>query len=64
MRIGGATFPKPRHYHDAVHLAARVQDRYPLERLITHRFAIRDASSALHAVEKGVAIKAVIDPSL
>jgi len=28
MRIGGATFPKPRNYHDAVHLAARVQDRY------------------------------------
>jgi threonine dehydrogenase-like Zn-dependent dehydrogenase len=64
MRIGGATFPKPRNYHDAVHLAARVQDRYPLERLITHRFGIRDATSALHAVEKGVAIKAVIDPLL
>ena len=64
MRIGGATFPKPRHYHGAVHLAARVQDRYPLERLITHRFAIRDARSALQSVENGVAIKAVIDPSL
>jgi 5-exo-hydroxycamphor dehydrogenase len=64
MRIGGATFPKPRNYHDAMHLAARVQDHYPLEKLITHRFGIRDATSALHAVETGVAIKAVIDPLL
>jgi hypothetical protein len=35
-----------------------------VEMLITHRFGIRDAAAALHAVEKGVAIKAVIDPLL
>jgi 5-exo-hydroxycamphor dehydrogenase len=64
MKIGGASFPKPRNYHDAVHLVARVQDRYPIERLVTHRFSIGDASKALHAVEKGVAIKAVIDPTM
>jgi 5-exo-hydroxycamphor dehydrogenase len=64
MTIRGATFPKPRNYHDAIHLAARVQERYPLDTLITHRFAIRDAVAALHSVEQGFAIKAVIDPSL
>jgi len=64
MTIQGATFPKPKHYYGAVQLAARVQDRYPLAELVTHRFGIRDATHALAAVEAGRAVKAVIDPTL
>ena len=59
-----STFPKPKHYHGAMHLAARVQDQYPLAGLISHRFSIEQASEALAAVKSGEAIKAVIDPKL
>lgn len=64
MRIAGATFPKPKHYHDAMQLAVRVQDRYPLAQLVTQRFGIGDAQRALAAVGTGQVIKAVIDPTL
>ena len=64
MTIAGATFPKPKHYHGAMHLAARVQDQYPLAALISHRFSIEQAVDALAAVKSGEAIKAVIDPQL
>jgi len=64
LTIGGATFPKPKHYFGAVQLAARLQDQYPLAKLVTHRFGIRDAPKALLSVERGEAIKAVIDPAL
>jgi 5-exo-hydroxycamphor dehydrogenase len=64
LTIAGATFPKPKHYFEAMHLAARVQDRVPLAGLVSHRFAIADAERALSAVHNGEAIKAVIDPEL
>lgn len=64
MTIGGATFPKPKHYYEAMHLTARLQDRVPLADLVTHRYAIEDASAALDAVRAGTVIKAVIDPEL
>ena len=64
LTVAGATFPKPKHYHEAMHLAARLQDELPLAGLISHRFAIPDAAAALDAVKAGTAIKAVIDPSL
>jgi 5-exo-hydroxycamphor dehydrogenase len=62
LTIGGASFPKPKNYHGAMHLAARLQDRFALASLITHRFAIKDAADALVAVKKGDVVKAVIDP--
>lgn len=64
LTIGGATFPKPKHYYQAMHTAARLQDRYPLAALITHRFGIAEAGQALAAVKAGEPIKAVIDPAL
>jgi len=64
MRVMGASFPKPKHYYEAMMLSARLQDTYPLAELITHRFAIEGATEALHAIESGAAIKAVIDPTL
>jgi 5-exo-hydroxycamphor dehydrogenase len=62
--IGGATFPKAKHYYRAVQLAARLQDRFPIAELVTHRFPVQDSERALQAVESGEVIKAVIDPSL
>lgn len=62
ITIAGATFPKPKHYYAAMHLAASVQDQLPLAGLVSHRFAIEDAGRALEAVRSGAAIKAVIDP--
>lgn len=64
MKISGATFAKPKHYYQALHLAVRLQDRYPLASLISHRFAISDAVKALELVKSGASIKPVIDPTL
>ena len=64
LTIAGASFPKPMHYHGAMHLAARVQDQFPLAGLISHRFSIERAIDALAAVKSGEAIKAIIDPQL
>jgi threonine dehydrogenase-like Zn-dependent dehydrogenase len=64
LTVAGASFPKPKNYYGAMHLAARLQDRFPLAALISHRFAIPDADKALAAVTAGEVIKAVIDPSL
>jgi 5-exo-hydroxycamphor dehydrogenase len=64
LNVVGASFPKPKHYYGAMHLAAQMQERVPLASLISHRFAIEDADKALDAVHKGQVIKAVIDPEL
>ncbi|MBY8860388.1 zinc-binding dehydrogenase [Nocardia sp. CA2R105] len=62
--IVGATFPKPKHYYGTVQLVARCQDTVPLSALVTHRFALEDASAALDAIRSGTVVKAVIDPAL
>src|SRR5437870_13087312 len=36
MQIKGATFPKPKHYYEAMQLAVRLQDTYALGELVTH----------------------------
>lgn len=64
MRIAGKSLHKPKHYYEALQIAASEQDRCDLAGLITHRFAIADANKALEASVSGIAIKPVIDPSL
>ncbi len=64
LTIAGATFPKPKHYFQAMHLAARVQSEIPLAALVTHRFGIEQATTALEMTAKGEVIKAIIDPEL
>lgn len=64
MRVSGATFPKPKHYYQALHMAVRLQARLPLAALIGQRYAIEDASKALAAIKTGQTLKAVIDPTL
>ncbi|MFC5458895.1 zinc-binding dehydrogenase [Massilia niabensis] len=64
MKVTGATFAKPKHYYEALHLATRLQERYPLAGLVSHRVGIADANKALALVKSGEAIKPVIDPTL
>ncbi len=64
LTIAGASFPKPKHYYQALHLAARLQDRVPLADLISHRFGVAQAGEALNLVKTGGVIKAVIDPTI
>lgn len=64
LTIAGATFPKPKHYYQALHLAARAQAEFPLAELVTHRFGIEQASEALRMTAKGEVIKAIIDPEI
>jgi threonine dehydrogenase-like Zn-dependent dehydrogenase len=64
LTIAGASFPKPRNYYHALHLAARLQDRVPLAGLVTHHFPIGKAAEALDLTRRGIAVKAVIDPTL
>ncbi len=62
--LHGVTFPKPKHYYQAVQLAAAMQDKFPLSDLVTHRFSISSAAEALAKTKEGSVIKAVIDPAL
>jgi len=64
LTITGATFPKPKHYYKALHLAVRLQNTVPLAGLITHRFSVAGAGKALALLKSGTVIKAVIDPTL
>ncbi|WP_193072135.1 5-exo-hydroxycamphor dehydrogenase [Pseudomonas sp. FME51] len=64
IHVSGATFAKPKHFHQAMHFAAQMQERYPLASLITQRFSIADANKALEQVKIGNLIKPVIDPTL
>jgi len=64
MDIGGASFPAPRNYYHGMHLAARLQDKFPLAELVSHRFSLDQAVDALEVTRNGTATKAVIDPFL
>lgn len=64
LTIAGASFPKPKHYHEALQMAARLQHEVPLAALVTHRFGIAGAAAALDATAKGQVIKAIIDPEM
>jgi threonine dehydrogenase-like Zn-dependent dehydrogenase len=62
VRVVGDSFHRNRHYFQAMKLAGRVQDRFPLADLISHRFPVSGTLEALEAVSSGAATKAVIDP--
>jgi len=64
LTIGGASFPAPKNYYQAMQFAARVQNQVPLAELVSHRFGISQAAEALQVTRTGVATKAVIDPTI
>jgi 5-exo-hydroxycamphor dehydrogenase len=64
LTVAGASFPKPKHYYHAMHMATRLQEKYALASLVSHRFGIAQAAEALESVKAGLVIKAVIDPTI
>jgi L-iditol 2-dehydrogenase len=50
------------HFHRAVELAARFQDRVPWAEMVSARFELADAGEALSAVERQAVLKALIVP--
>lgn len=64
LTIGGASFPAPKNYYQAMQFSARMQDQVPLAGLVSHRFGISQAAEALEVTKTGVATKAVIDPTI
>lgn len=64
LSISGASFAKPRHYYKAMQLVAQLAPKFPLAEMISHRFSIENVTDALLTIERGEAVKAVIDTSL
>jgi L-iditol 2-dehydrogenase len=52
------------HFHRAVQLAAQFQEVAPWGEMVSHRFGLDDAESALSAVASRDVIKAIIEPGL
>lgn len=50
------------HFHRAVALAARHQDRFPWRDLASRRYTLAEAEAALDAVERREVVKAIITP--
>lgn len=50
------------HFHRAVALAARHQDRVPWAEMVSAEYRLEEASQALEAVERQAALKALIRP--
>ena len=63
VEIHGCWGSQYHHFHRAVQLAARFGDRVPWAEMVSGRYSLADASSALAAVESRAAIKALITPA-
>lgn len=61
LGIGGETAPA---YAASMRLMAANVDRYPLRDIVTHRFALEDATEALRIAQTGEAMQVVFDPGL
>ena len=60
LGVGGETTGS---YAPAMELLARNQDRLPLERMITHKLALEDASTALEIAQSDRAMKVLLSPT-
>jgi L-iditol 2-dehydrogenase len=61
LGIGGETAPA---YPASMRLMAANVDRYPLREIVTHRFALEDATEALRVAQSGEAMQVVFDPGM
>jgi threonine dehydrogenase-like Zn-dependent dehydrogenase len=52
--------PSPRHFEKAFEMLASTKDRFPYEKLVTHRFKIEEASQAMRSARSEECLKAVI----
>ena len=51
-------------YAPSLELLARGRDRLPLDRIVTHRLALENASEAIEIAQRDGAMKVVLDPAL
>jgi threonine dehydrogenase-like Zn-dependent dehydrogenase len=51
-------------YAPSLELLARHRDRLPVDRIVTHRFALEDAREAIELAQRDGAMKVVLDPAL
>ncbi len=51
-------------YQPSMRLMAANLDRYPLDRILTHTFALEDAARALAVAQSGEAMQVAMDPAL
>ncbi|MBI2316045.1 MAG: zinc-binding dehydrogenase [Betaproteobacteria bacterium] len=62
LKLYGSVFWEPRHLHEVLRLLALCNDRLKLEDAVSARYALEDATQALHDVEALKCVKAVIAP--
>lgn len=62
LKIYGSWGMAPRHYFKALRIIKHTGKKYRLDEIISHKFALKDATKALKMVEDGEVIKAVILP--
>ncbi len=63
VTVTGSAFEQPGHQYKAIRFVARHHDQFPLTDVVTHRFSLDRAEEALETMERGEAIKAVLEPS-
>lgn len=63
VRVVGSALEQPGHQYKALRFVARHHERFPLAEVVTHRFPLERAQEALEAMERGEAIKAVLEPN-
>ncbi|TWH16069.1 5-exo-hydroxycamphor dehydrogenase [Rhodococcus rhodochrous J45] len=64
VRIIGSALSRPRHIYKTIQMAQQYHTRFPLTDVVSHRFGLEDAQSAIDAVGRQEPIKAVIQPGL
>jgi L-iditol 2-dehydrogenase len=64
LTIKGSYSWEPRHTARAVALIDRIKDRYPLEKIVSHKFTLEQTTEAVQAVKDWKTIKAVLVPSI
>ena len=62
LKIYGSWGMAPRHYFKALRIIEHKWKKYRLNEVVSHKFALKDATKALKMVEEGKVIKAVILP--
>jgi threonine dehydrogenase-like Zn-dependent dehydrogenase len=63
VTVHGSALEQPGHQFKAIRFAARHHAQFPLADVVTHRFPLDRAEEALETMERGEAIKAVLEPN-
>lgn len=62
IRVVGSALESPRHIHQAIQVARLAHRRLPLAEVVSHRYRLDEAQTALDAVGRAEPLKAVIVP--